>query len=380
MKTIYLDNSATTRPMPAVVQAMVASMEQAYYNPSSLYAQAVSVEKGMSACRAAIQQELGTGQVLFTSGGTEANNLAILGSLAVTREKGKVLYSAGEHSSVREACAAAETMGFTPVELPLTPDGLLDMEAACQALTPDTRLICLMHINNETGAIQPIAALAKLRDTRCPQAGLHVDAVQGFLRHPLDSKGLGVDSVSLSAHKVHGPKGMGALWLRERAKLSPRVYGGGQEGALRPGTENTPGIAALAAAIQHYPRENNMRALKLRLYRRLAEGVPALRVNGPKPDTEAASDHILNVSFAPVRGQTMLHALEGEGVLVGNGSACSSKAVKISRVLKAMGVPQADGECAIRFSLNPFLTEEEIDLAADRVIKCYNQLKGFVRR
>lgn len=378
MRTIYLDNSATTPPTDAVIEAMASCMRVGYHNPSSLYADALAAEKQMDACRAAIRSHLGPGQVVFTSGGTEANNLAILGGLASMRAGGRVLFSAGEHASVREACLAAECLGFEAAALPLMTDGTLDLAAAERMLTPDTRLICLMQVNNETGAIQPIEEVVKLKERLCPHAMLHVDAVQGFLRHALPSGG--ITSVSLSGHKVHGPKGIGALWCKSGTKLQPLTHGGGQERGLRPGTENTPGIAGLFAAINAYPRANTMRSQKVLLWRLLLEGVPSLRVNGPAPDVSKAADHILNVSFFPVRAETMLHALEAEGVLVGNGSACSSRRVQTSRVLKAMGVPAGNAECAVRFSLSPYLSDADIEQAARAAVRCYERLKGFVRR
>lgn len=377
---IYLDNSATTQPTQAVVDAMAAAMREGFYNPSSLYAQAVAAEKQMEACRASVQQSLGAGRVLFTSGGTEANNLAILGALAAMRGRGRVLYSAGEHACVVEACVAAESMGFHAEELPLDAQGKVDLDALAAQLGDDVSMVCLMQVNNEMGAIQPLAEVAQLMKRHCPQAWLHVDAVQGFLRHPLNPSAIGASSVAMSAHKIHGPKGVGALWLAQGTKLSPRVFGGGQESGLRPGTENTPGIAGFLAAQDEYPKNHAMRSLKLQLWHTLAQAIPPLRVNGPRPDSPLAADHILNVSFAPVRAQTMLHALEGEGVLVGNGSACSSKKARVSRVLRAMRVPDEQAQCAIRFSLNPYLTQDEMDAAAQAVLRCYERLKGFVRR
>ncbi len=380
MGTIYLDNSATTQPSQAVVDAMTQAMTQTYHNPSSLYAQAITAEKQMEACRAAIQDVFGPGQVLFTSGGTESNNLAILGGLAAMRGGGRILYSAGEHPAVREACMAAEPLGFQPQELPLDSQGLLDLSVAEKQLAQDVRLLCVMQVNNETGALQPLEQLAHMRQTLCPKAMFHVDVVQGFLRHPLDVRSLGIHSVALSAHKIHGPKGVGALWLSGEGRIHPRMFGGGQEDGIRPGTENTPGIAGLLAAITGYPKTHAMRSLKLRLWNRLKDAIPAIRVNGPHPDAQEAADHILNLSFFPVQAQTMLHALEGEGVLVGNGAACSSRRAQVSRVLRAMQVPTKEAECAIRFSLNPYITMKEVDAAADAVLRCYNRLKPFIRR
>jgi len=379
---VYLDNSATTRPGDQAIEAMRSAMTDGYFNPSALYAPALAAEKDMDRCREQIRAVLhaAQGQVTFTSGGTEADNLAIAGSLLGRRPGGKVLYTAGEHPAVLESCKAMADQGFEAVPIPLGPDGLLDLQQLDSLLSKDTRLICVMQVNNETGAIQPLEAVAKLRDRRCPQALLHVDGVQGFLRHHCPVQLWGIDSYALSAHKIHGPKGVGALWTGSRVRLTPILHGGGQEQGIRSGTENTPGIAGLSAAIAAYPAHHDMRALKLRLYERIRAGIPGVSINGPAPEGADAADHILNLSFAPVRAETMLHALEAEGVYVGNGSACSSRKGRHSHVLTAMGLPAARIESAIRFSLAPDLHMEQIDYAAQAVIRSYGLLKAYTRR
>ncbi|MBP5188369.1 MAG: aminotransferase class V-fold PLP-dependent enzyme, partial [Fibrobacterales bacterium] len=240
-------------------------------------------------------------RVLFTSGGTESDNLAILGRLHFERG-GRILYGAGEHPAVREACQAAS--GFEAVEMPYDREGRVDLEKLEGLLTPDVKMICCMQVNNETGAIQPLKEISLLRDRACPQAHFHVDGVQGFLRVPFDMAGLRADSYALSGHKIHAPKGIGALVLAPQARVFPRQLGGGQEGALRSGTENTPGIAGLWAAILAYP-ENRMQQVKMHLWRKIREAVPSASVNGPLPDAENAAPHILNVSLPPVRSETM---------------------------------------------------------------------------
>lgn len=381
MVKVYLDNSATTRPDDRVIAAMKQAMESQYYNPSSLYAASVDVEKGMEACRKAILSVLKAsgGRVVFTSGGTEADNLAIIGGLG-NRQPGEVLYSAGEHPAVIESCKALAHRHIESREIPLTHHGLVDLKVLEGMLHAKTRMICVMQVNNETGALQPLKEIARLRDQLCPEALLHVDGVQGFLRHDCLVTDIGIDSYAISAHKIHGPKGIGALWVSDRLRLQPLLLGGGQEGGLRSGTENTPGIVGLACAVETYPKQHTMRELKLRLFEGLQNGIEQLRVNGPHPASPEAADHILNLSFAPVRAETMLHALEGMGVLVGNGSACSSKKKKESHVLSAMKTPAPALESAIRFSLNPYLTQIDIDYAIDSVISNYTLLKRFTRR
>lgn len=377
---IYLDNSATTRPSAAVMEAMRQAMTDGYFNPSALYKPAMQAEKRMNDCRALIASKLGVkGRVIFTSGGTEADNLATLGCLPRRRTGGRILYSAGEHPAVIESCKAAVAQGFEAVEIPLLVNGLVDLPALDSLLSSDTLLICVMQVNNETGAVQPLKAIAAQRDERCPDALLHVDGVQGYLRLPCQAEEIGIDSYALSAHKFHGPKGVGALWISPRVRLQPQLYGGGQESGLRPGTHNTPGIAGLDAAIATYPVINTMRDLKLSLYERLREAIPTLEVNGPDPNSAQAADHILNISFPPVRSETLLHALEAEEVYVGNGAACSSRSGKGSHVLRAMGLSSQRVQSAIRFSLNPFLCRQDIDAAANAVIQSYQLLKGYSR-
>lgn len=377
----YLDNSATTRPTEAVADAMRQCMLEGFYNPSALYAPAVDSEKRLTACREAIARELHAdpARVVFTSGGTEADNLAIFGSMSM-RRGGRVLYTAGEHPAVAAPCESLKGT-FDVQQIPYDAAGVVRLDALEELLTPDTRLICVMQVNNESGAVMPLYEIAQLRDRLCPQAMLHVDGVQGFMRLPVDMRTLGIDSYALSGHKIHGPKGIGALVMGPRMRVAARMLGGGQEKALRSGTENTPGIAGLLAAIEAYPRDNNMRAVKLHLYERLREiAGENFRVNGPDPASDIAAPHILNCSLVPVRSETMLYALEGDQVYVANGSACSSRKQKLSPVLSAMNVPRRQAESAIRFSICPYTTMEQVDFAADCIARHYEMLKRYERR
>ena len=376
---IYLDNSATTRVCSQAVEAMTHCMREAFYNPSALYAPALAAQKSMRDCRdtvlRAVHAPMGS-KAVFLSGGTEADNLVIFGRVAKVR-RGRVLYTAGEHPAVKEAC---QICGLEAVEIPYDSRGIVDLDAFRALLSDDAALICCMQVNNETGAIQPLAEMGRLRKELAPAAHFHVDGVQGFLRVPFDMTACGADSYALSGHKIHGPKGIGALVMGPRAQLNPRQVGGGQEGQLRSGTENTPGIAGLMAAIQAYPRENGMLANKRTLWALLREYVPEARVNGPAPDSPEAAPHILNVSLPPVRSETMLHALEGQQVYVGMGSACSSFKQRISPVLKAMHTPPHLAESALRFSLCPDNTEEEMRETARLVREQYFILAKYQRR
>lgn len=368
-------------PSEIVVKEMCASMRDGFYNPSALYKPAMLADKAMNYCRNAIALKLGTdsGDIIFTSGGTEADNLAILGSAAMMHGSGRILYSAGEHPAVKAACERL-SQSFKVLQLPYDNCGIVDLAAAGELITPDTRMICVMQVNNETGAVQPIAEISRLRNELAPEAFLHVDGVQGFLRIPFNMKKAGVDSYALSAHKFHGPKGTGALAIGKRMRLIPQVLGGGQEKGFRSGTPNTPGIAGMYAAIQSYPVFCEMRRFKLLLFQLLQEGIPGLRVNGPDPTGESSSPHILNVSLIGTRAETILHALERNEVYIGTGSACSSGKNKISAVLNAMGTPLVQAQGALRFSLCPYNTQAEIEFAASAVIRNYRIYGKFERK
>lgn len=381
---IYLDNSATTKPCPEVRDAVAASLENGWNNPSAVYKPAMEVQKAMDAVRCKCLQAVRcrNGKAFFTSGGTEADNLAILGGLRSMHSAGKVLISSLEHPAVLACTDEIRKMGYAPELIPSDRNGLTDTDALEKMMTPDVRMIVLMQVNNEVGTVQPLEKVMELKKRLCPDAWVHVDGVQGFLRVPMDMDSLCIDSYAFSGHKIHAVKGIGALIVRNDRKITEILHGGGQESGLRSGTENTPGIMALGAAIDAYRSESNfrMKELKMRLWREISRRIPEALLNGPDPDDPAASPHILNVSFQPVRSQTMLFALEGEGIYVSAGSACSSRKQKISPVLKAMGIDTARADCALRFSLSPFTTEEEIDLTVEALERHYGILKKYVRR
>lgn len=381
---IYLDNSATTRPSEAVVRAMSEALTEGWHNPSSLYRPALETEKRMSAVREACLKAAGaSGQrLIFTSGGTEADNIAILGHLRTVRKPGKVLLLSVEHPAVLACAPEIERLGHQTAMIPVTAEGILDLTALESMLDDTVRLICVMQVNNESGAIQPIGEVARLRDWLCPEAAIHVDGVQGFLRLPMDFNGLGIQSYAFSGHKIHASKGVGGLIAAKDHKLSPIVFGGGQEDGYRSGTENTVGIIGLGEAVRTYPEgaAEAMMALKRRLWQGLKEAIPQAELNGPAIDSPACAPHILNVSLPPVRSQTMLFALEGEGIYVSAGSACASRRQKFSGVLTAMGLSAQRKDCALRFSLCPGLTEKDMDATVAAVKKHYDMLKKFVRR
>lgn len=380
---IYLDNSATTRPFDSVVEKMRLSMEEGYFNPSSMYAQAMQATDALKKARGLVSDALGgVDRVILTGGGTEADNLAILGVAERLRgRKAGFITTAVEHPAVLECMNKLHDDGHEVYFAPVDASGVVDVDDLIAHVTDDTALVSVMQVNNEVGALQPIEQIAARLKEKNPRALFHVDGVQGFLRVPIHLKKAGVDLYSLSGHKIHGPKGVGALAVCGKVLLAPRLLGGGQEDGLRSGTENVPGIVGLSAAIENYPDTEKaaarMQALKCRLCEGILLAVPEARLNGPDPLKGAP--HILNLSF-PVRGEVLLHALEGMGVLVSTGSACSSHKKAASHVLTAMGLEPARLDGAVRFSLSVLNNEQEIEETIRMVAQCVNSLKRFKRR
>lgn len=380
MACAYLDNSATTRPCEAAVAAMERALREEWYNPSAVYKPSVEAFRALRDARRRLLDAVGGAgcDAVFTSGGTESNNLAILGAVGRMRGRQVLAVSAVEHPSVREAFNLLAEQGHDVRVIGVDAAGQLKWNELEAALDDGASLVSCMQVNNETGAVLDAS---RLRATVNGRALIHVDGVQGFLRVPFDMKL--ADLYTVSSHKLHGPKGVGALIVKKGVRLKPRHVGGGQESGLRSGTENTPGIAGMDAAVAELvhmgpdmPRQ--LMAKKLRLVEAVRAVVPDVIVNGPDPS--AGAPHIVNLGFPGVRGEVMLHALEGDGVFVSTGSACSSKKLKVSSVLTAMGIKPQVAEWAVRFSLSPHTTEEEIDYAARRVGVQYDLLKRFQRR
>ena len=382
---IYLDNSATTKPCEAALLAMRGALETDWFNPSAAYGPAVRAEKKMTQARRALLEAAGaqSAELTFTGSGSEADSLAIVGSAERFHGARRVLIFGGEHPAVLNTREQLERLGHTVETFPARRDGVADLEKLAAALDENVGLVSCMQVNNETGAVQPVGEIARLIREKCPGALFHVDGVQGFLRVPLAFDQSGIDLYTCSGHKIHGPKGIGALIARKGVRLNPRIEGGGQEKGLRSGTENTAGIAGFAAAAQWLAvqpkRFETLRAAKLRLYARLRAEIPELHVNGPDPESGVAAPHILNLSLG-VRGEVMLHALEAEGVYVGNGSACSTHKREMSAAFRAMNAGRQAAETAVRFSLGMMNTIEEMDAAADAVIRCYKTYAAFQRR
>lgn len=381
---IYLDNSATTKPSPEVVAAVNDAMTVHWHNPSALYRPAMEAEKLMESARECCLKAAGAvgEKLIFTSGGTEADNIAILGRMRSVRKPCRVLMLDVEHPAVLQCAEELRRMGHTVEEIPVTREGTADLEKLENMLGEDVALICMMQVNNESGAIQPLEETAALRDRFSPGAAIHVDGVQGFLRVPINFKRLHIQSYSFSGHKIHCCKGTGGLILGKNYKVNPVVFGGGQEENLRSGTENMPGIIGLGQAVLTYPEDapEKMMVLKERMWERISSSIPEALLVGPEMGSKSCAPHILNVTLPPVRSQTMLFALEGDGIYVSAGSACASHKQKVSSTLLNMGIRPEIADCALRISFCKDNTEEEIDYAAERIIFHYENLKKYVRR
>lgn len=378
---IYLDNSATTRPFDEVIDKMSACMREEYFNPSAVYAPAMLAGRILTETREAIASQLGGRvKVVFTSGGTEADNLALLGTARALRgRKGHFITTKVEHPAILETAAELERLGHSVTYIGVDEEGTVDVDALVDAVREDTALVSVMQVNNEVGAVMPIEEISRCVKEKNPRTLIHVDGVQGFMRVPMHMNRMGVDLYSLSGHKIHGPKGIGALAMSDRARPLCIAFGGGQENGLRSGTENVPGIAGLGQAVRAFARlddpASDMMELKMRLRDGILQAVPDAKVNGPT----GGAPHILNVTF-PVKGEVLLHALEGAGILCSTGSACASHKKSASHVLTAMGVPDKEIDGALRFSLCPMNTPEEIDETVAQIRKSVEMLRAFKRR
>ena len=367
MNWIYLDNSATTRPCAEAVDKITELLTVCWGNPSSLHKKGLEAQREVAHARQAVAVSLGAQprEIIFTSGGTEANNLAVLGGAAASRRRGKrIVTTAIEHPSVLEPMRQLEKEGFEVVFLTPDADGRVPEEAVLKAVTSDTILISVMAVNNELGSIQPIEVLKKTVKRAGAPALVHVDGVQAYGKLPLRPEKLGIDLLTVSGHKIHGPKGVGALYVSKNARILPRTFGGGQERELRPGTEAAPLIAGLGAAAEELPdwRQAYSRMEKLRDYTlQKLSGLEGVEVNSPVEGLP----YLLNFSALGIRSETMLHFLAQRGIYVSSGSACAKG--KQSHVLKAAGLPDSRISSAIRVSFSRENTERDVDALAEGV-------------
>ena len=383
----YLDNSATTRCTKSVAQVMTEVMCGAYGNPSSLHHKGVEAERYVRGARETIAKTLKCTpkEIFFTSGGTESDNLAIRGAAYANARQGRHLITTSvEHPAVLNAMQYLEQQGYEVTYLPVDEYGRVRLSDIEAAIRPDTILVSMMHTNNEIGALEPIAEAGELIKRVNPNTLFHVDAVQGYGKSRIYVKRMKIDMLSVSAHKIHGPKGIGFLYVGDRVKIRPIVFGGGQERGLRSGTENVPAIAGMAQAAEEIYQnldEDVERMYGLRA--RLEDGIRRLenvRFN-TLPGRESAP-HVLSVSFAGVRSEVLLHALEDKGIYVSAGSACASNHPETSgsATLRAIGLEKELLNSTIRFSLSAFTTEEEIDDTVQALGELVPMLRRYTRR
>ena len=381
---VYMDNSATTRTFPEVAELMTKIMCEDYGNPSSLHMKGVEAEKYLRYAKETLARILKVEEreLLFTSGGTESDNMALIGcALANCRRGNHLITTQIEHPAILQTMRYLESQGYRVTYLPVDPCGRIRLEDLRKAMTPETILVSIMHTNNEIGALQPIEEAGALIKQMNPDTLFHVDAVQGFGKSRIYPKKMHIDLLSVSGHKIHGPKGVGALYIGENVKIRPIVYGGGQQHDMRSGTENVPGIAGLSLAAKTIydnldEKVEKMRALK----QHFIEGVEKIEnttIHGLYDETSAP--HIISVGIAGIRSEVLLHALEDKGIYVSSGSACASNHPQISGVLKGIGAKQEFLDATLRFSMSEFTTLEEIDYTLDALYNIVPMLRRYTR-
>ena len=359
--SIYFDNAATTMVCAEAADAAYKVMTETFGNPSSLHTMGMESEKILDTSRRRIATAMGVNHknIYFTSGGTESDNIAVLGAVTRNaRNRKTIITTACEHPAVSSPFEVLKSMGYNVLKINITPAGIIDLDHLESLLSDDVSFVSIMHINNETGCIMPLSEAVSLIRKKAPDALIHSDMVQAFGKVKTEN----IDLASISSHKIHGPKGSGALYIRDGVHINPVISGGGQEHDIRPGTQNMPGIAGfgVAASLLDTAGTNEyLGKLKARFISKLGE-IDDIQING-----ENTSPHIFNVSFRGTRSEVLLHMLENEGIMVSSGSACSSNKPAPSPVLTAMGLKHGDIDSAIRFSFSRYNTEEEIDICAD---------------
>lgn len=378
---VYLDNSATTKAYPEVARLVADIMTEDYGNPSSMHLKGVEAEKYIKYSKKTIANimKIQEKEIFFTSGGTEADNWALIGTAYANYRAGKHLITTKiEHPAVLQTMEYLKEQGFEITYLPVDRTGRIRLKDLERAIRRDTLLVSIMYVNNEVGAIQPIEEAGALIKRINPRTLFHVDAVQGFGKLKLFPKKWNIDMVSVSGHKIHGPKGVGFLYIDERTKIKPIIFGGGQQRNFRSGTENVPGVAGIGKAAELIYRdlaEDTERLYRLKEYfvRELSL-MPHIYINGPQDETGAP--HIVSASIAGIRSEVLLHALEEKGVFVSSGSACSSHKHTISATLESMGIEKQLMDSTLRFSFSVFTTKEELDYT----LECLDELVPMLRR
>lgn len=380
----YFDNSATTRCYPEVAEIVVKTMTEDFGNPSAMHLKGVEAEKYVREAAQTLAKILKVNEkeIIFTSGGTESNNLALFGGADANKRSGNhIITTSVEHAAVGQPAERLEQMGYEVTIVPVDHRGVVQLEALEKALRPDTILVSTMYVNNEVGAVMPVEEIAKLVHEKSPKALYHVDAIQAFGKYRIYPKKAGIDMLSVSSHKIHGPKGVGFLYINEKARIQPQILGGGQQAGMRSGTDTVPGIAGLGVAAKMVYTDFDKKIEHMyQLKERLAEGflkLPDVRLNGM--EIREGAPQILSASFLGVRSEVLLHTLEEKGIYVSAGSACSSHKRKAAGTLSAMGMEAAQRESTLRFSFSEENTFEEVDYALEVIGQVLPMLRRYSR-
>jgi cysteine desulfurase len=383
---VYFDNSATTKPITEVIDIMMNALTNYYGNPSSLHHKGVEVEKMIKIARREVAKglEADEREIIFTSGGTESNNLAIHGAVESNKRRGKgIITTKIEHPSVLNALKNLEAEGYHVAYLDVDSFGKIDINQFKELVSDETIFISIMHVNNEVGTIQPVEEIGKCIRHLKVKPIFHMDAVQSFGKLRFTPANIGADMVSISSHKIHGPKGIASLYIKKGLNIIPLMYGGNQETGIRSGTENVPGILGFGKAVQFLSEhmEKNLKQMSIikdQFIKAVKSEIQDIKINGF--EGEGSAPHIVNISFLGIKGEVLLHALEQDGIYVSTGSACSSRKNTKSHVLKAMGMEDEEIEGAIRFSFSPYNKIEEVDYVVEKLKKHIKVLRKIMKR
>ena len=383
---VYLDNCATTKPREEVIDEINFMLKESYGNPSSLHRLGFNAEKKVEESREIISRFLNVNndEIYFTSGGTESNNIAIQGLVNKNKKRGNhIITTEIEHPSVLNIFKYYESKGFDITYLKVDRFGFIDLNELEKSIKDSTILISIMLVNNEIGTIEPVGEIKKILNKKASNAYIHVDGIQALGKIPLELNKWSIDTFSFSGHKIHGPKGIGGLYIRKGTNISPIIYGGNQEREIRSGTENTLGIVGIGKAVEivknNFNKENKyVRELKNYMHEKIMTNIPEIKVNSLLD--ESFSSYILNISFLGVRGEVLLHYLENKGIYVSTSSACSSHGKGKSHVLKAIGLNSDEIEGAIRFSLSYLNTKNDINYVVEELKKSVEDIRQITMR
>lgn len=380
----YFDNSATTRVLDSVKDIVVKTMTEDYGNAAAKHSKGMVAENYIKQARAEIAKTLKVQdkEILFTSGGTESNNMALMGTAFGNERAGKHIISSNiEHASVYNPLGMLADHGYEITYLPVDEKGHISLKELEEAIRPDTLLVSIMYVNNEIGAVEQVEEISKVIKQKNPKTIFHVDAIQAYGKYTIRPKRQGIDLLSVSGHKIHGPKGVGFLYIDEKVKVKPLILGGGQQKGMRSGTENVPGVAGLGVAAKemytnHEEKMDYLYSLKDYMMDRMAE-VEGTHINSERG--RASAPQVVSVSFDGIRSEVLLHALEEKGIYVSSGSACSSNHPGVSDTLKAIGVKKELLDATLRFSFGLFNTKEEIDYSIEVLKELLPVLRRYKR-